>query len=595
MRFRRFMLGLFMTFTLIALEFAYMGMVLSGCTPLERAWPGDDIGVSEDDLSGYVPCHVSETRYPTVPVEFFQVYQGRRFYADGNHLGHDVALAEGTPVSPVGCGILRVYRPANGYGRLVVAVEHRLSKAVAFTNGLGEQVTTSQFITIYGHLRKSKDRAGLEGILGWMAGDKVGPQDVIGYVDDDAHNGDGVEHLHFGVRLQSALAASATDKAWFRGYDTVPSQRRWFSDPVLFMETFTAEGRSVFWHPAGTVVRGASGEDLWMLDSQGYRQQISPELAVAEGLASRAIVASEAELGCEALSTPYKSPREWHKVVKFSDASTVYEYEEPWQGTSRWAFVTYPAFLSWGWKDSDIAHWPAAKRDEILGHTIYQGLRTLRDGSLVKADEESEVSVVSDGLRLPIVDWPTFLALGYRAEQIVGVPKDVIEIVAGPKGPMITTDLLTLCVHPSLCLEDCPSPSEGGGEGFDDVPPGQVLFMYEGPVTGGAHEFQGMWDPSGPAFHDWVSETFALCPDTELDDHRLACLLDMPSGTANFLFTVRLPDGRWWGDKSCDPTGGCGDTLGTVTLLGPNGQIPYVFKNNGTGPEYWNGFVSLVP
>lgn len=104
-----------------------------------------------------------------------------------------------------------------------------------------------------------------------------------------------------------------------------------------------------------------------------------------------------------------------------------------------------------------------------------------------------------------------------------------------------------------------------------------------------------MWDPPGPVFYDWDPSTFALCPDGQSGDGELDCLLDMPSGTQNFVFTVHLPDGSWWGDWSCGYMGGCGAPIGTVTLTGPNGPMPYQYQSNGQGPDYKNGYVSFVP
>ncbi len=127
------------------------------------------------------------------------------------------------------------------------------------------------------------------------------------------------------------------------------------------------------------------------------------------------------------------------------------------------------------------------------------------------------------------------------------------------------------------------------------MPEGKVLFQYQGAVLSGKNEFQGMWDPPGPAFYDWVPSTFALCPDLVPGDGKLECLLDMPSGTQGFLFQVHLPDGSWWGDMSFDPQGGKGNTNGTVTLTGPKGGIPYILVSNGMGPFYMNGHAAVIP
>ncbi|MBU1348718.1 M23 family metallopeptidase [Patescibacteria group bacterium] len=582
---------------------------------------------AQDQFLEPVTCAVDAARYPTVPSDLDDIYVGRSFYADGNHLGHDIAYDEGTAIHPIACGTVRVYRPATGYGRLAVVIEHRLASPASFVNGRGEIVTISSFLTIYGHLRSTSDRNGTIGSLDIRDGDTVNPDDVIGYVDDDSHNGDGAEHLHFGVRLQGAKEAKAVDTSWFRGYDGSPSQRKWFADPVGFMATLTSSAVPTRWHPGGTVVVGEDGMP-WMVDTDAVRHRIPANVFAQELLHECAIDVFDAELACLEPGEPFVSPRADSRVMKFDDASTVYEYADYGDGGWRRAFITYDAFRSWGWTDADIAIWPSVQRDTFVSGTDDWGFRFMRDGSLVKSDASNEVSVVSDGRRLPIFDWSTFLALGYREERIVVIPDDVIELVAGPRGPLITSDLIQVCMHPSSCIDDCPPSTPGGGGvgggdggsgggepvpdgGFGgqsgqggsepvvdpvpDVPLGKVRFRYDGPVVPGLNQLQGMWDPPGPSFYGWTPSTFALCPDLVAGDGLLECLLDMPSGTVNVLFTVHLADGRWWGDMSYDTTGGQGSTIGTVTLTGPSGDIPYVLVSNGTGFLYMNGLVSVVP
>lgn len=585
---------------------------------------------NEDSLTGSPSCTLTAARYPTVPADITNIYAGRSFYADGNHLGIDIELPEGTPIHPIGCGVLRVYRPASGYGELVAVIEHKLASPITVQNGMGEQVSVTSFLSIYGHLRKTSDRNGT-GFLGLHAGDQVGPDDIIGYVNDNAHNGDGAEHLHLGIRLQTATQAAATETNWFRGYDTTPSQRKWFADPALFMPVLTANATVALWHPPGSFVRRLGDNTVWWIDQDLARRQVDLATVSSERLTGRTVDISDAEFGCYVPGPAFVSPRAGHQVMKFDDASTVYDYILG-VSASRQAFISYDAFLSWGWQDADIAIWPSSQRPTFFAMAPDHGLQMFRDGSLVKADGQSEVSVVSEGRRLPIADWPTFLALGYRSEDIVTVPADTIDLVAGPRGPLITKELIGYCAHPTTCIDNCGPPGSGGGEGgvggaggagsstaeassaavtvgssvastsssstgggMTSVPIGKLRFRYDGPVVAGLNQFQGMWDPPGPDFHDWNAATSALCPDAIPGDGSLECLLDAPSGTTNFLFTVHLPNGQWWGDMSDDPLGGHGSTVGTVSLEGPYGDIPYAFVSNGAGPDYMNGKVAFVP
>lgn len=161
-------------------------------------------------------------------------YRNRSFLSPPEHVGGDTAHREGTPITSIGPGKIVWYGPASGYGELTVVIEHDLLKPQPFPNGNGQIRRTRFFISIYGHLRPSKNRGGAR--LPWKVGDLVQIGDLIGYVNDDAHNGDGAEHLHFGIRLVSAEEAKAIDPGkWFRGYDYQGIHRETFASPDLVL------------------------------------------------------------------------------------------------------------------------------------------------------------------------------------------------------------------------------------------------------------------------------------------------------------------------------------------------------------------------
>ncbi len=204
----------------------FLSLLLQACAE------GEVDGTSEVPV--VATCTAGTLRPPVEEVLFAELYARRGFLADGNHLGRDVRLAEGTPVYPIGCGILRVYRAAQGYGTLVAVVEHLLPHSVQVTNGVGERVTITRFLSIYGHLRQTEGRSGSG--TGLAVGQQVRMDRPLGYVERDALNGDGAEHLHVGIRLQSMADAQREDpSAWFRGYDRSPSVRRSFADPATFL------------------------------------------------------------------------------------------------------------------------------------------------------------------------------------------------------------------------------------------------------------------------------------------------------------------------------------------------------------------------
>ena len=167
----------------------------------------------------------------------FDYYAGRSFFYDQNHLGADIHLTESTPVRAGVTGTIVEYRAAAGYGELVAVIEVDLGHALSFENAYGNSVSTSRVLWILGHLRSSRERGGEQ--LRWSVGDRVRPNDIIGYINDDAHNGDGAEHLHLGLRLQSARDAQATDPtAWFRGYEGTTNMGVYFGDPVAAINQY---------------------------------------------------------------------------------------------------------------------------------------------------------------------------------------------------------------------------------------------------------------------------------------------------------------------------------------------------------------------
>ncbi len=152
---------------------------------------------------------------------------GRLFYFDFNHLGMDIYVPEGDTVRAIYDGTIVHYDGGAGYGDLAVVIEHEYKE-----NWKGLRLPP-KFLSIYGHLRKQKIRD-VGPALHFNHGDKVRKGTVIGFINDDDHNGDGGVHLHFGIRLQSADEAKASDAGkWFRGYDNRDGKRlRYFLNPI---------------------------------------------------------------------------------------------------------------------------------------------------------------------------------------------------------------------------------------------------------------------------------------------------------------------------------------------------------------------------
>jgi murein DD-endopeptidase MepM/ murein hydrolase activator NlpD len=107
-------------------------------------------------------------------------YQGRTFLSPSNHLGEDSEHPHREPVFAIADGRVKEACRATGYGRVVV-VEHRLPDGSAVSS-------------IYGHL------CGHPGFPLAADGSRVKRGEIVGYIGHRSENGDGLEHLHLGIR-----------------------------------------------------------------------------------------------------------------------------------------------------------------------------------------------------------------------------------------------------------------------------------------------------------------------------------------------------------------------------------------------------------
>ncbi len=200
---------------------------------------------SQSQMDGFIlPADVMENGW--------QYYYSRSFYYDQNHLGADINLGEGVPIKAIATGKIVFYGPASSYGELLVAIEHTLPETINFLDANGSIKTTNSILSIYGHLRASQIRGGTQ--LTWSYGQIVQQGSIIGYINDDAHNGDGAEHLHLGIRLSNEVTAKSVDGSkWLRGYKinadgTNSGMQIYFTDPIPWILGLAQYQSSPSWH-----------------------------------------------------------------------------------------------------------------------------------------------------------------------------------------------------------------------------------------------------------------------------------------------------------------------------------------------------------
>lgn len=423
---------------------------LLGCESAEQE-PAGDYYASQEAL---VAVCGGSVRYPTTQTDFARLYNNRAFNASGYagaHLGHDVDYPVGTPIRPILCGKVVYYGPAGGYGTLVVAIEHTLNRAVSVTNGNGQKVLTTTFLSIYGHLR----REGISGAptLSFVAGQSVSTDQVIGYIQEDALNGDGSNHLHQGIRLQSMQQAQQVDgRYWLRGYDSSPSKRGYYADPVTFLRELSQSQVAITWHPPGAYLRDTAGEGFIVSLSGESLMRISELDSERMGYSQRPIPITQEERGCyrsvlsyvpRYLETPGNAPF----VGRSSLSPTVYQFYGGRDGLLyRESFISWEAFLSYGYTADDIGFFDTSEWGFLERTYTATRMARLAEGSLVKARGAPAIYVVSNGVRRPIFNWNTFQAFGYQLKDVYEIDGVTLDAVAGPLGSVLRLEDATRCV-----------------------------------------------------------------------------------------------------------------------------------------------------
>lgn len=140
------------------------------------------------------------------------------------------------------------------------------------------------------------------------------------------------------------------------------------------------------------------------------------------------------------------------------------------------------------------------------------------------------------------------------------------------------------------------SSSTGGAGLTTSILSSDLLHMhYAGPITG-KYILKGWWNALSSITSTW-DDAFSSrgCVDANITDNLFDCDILIPSGVQDVLFQINLPDGRYWGDMSYDPTGGKGAMIGTLTLSKGSMTLNYEMKANPEGSLYFMGYLPVVP
>lgn len=414
--------------------------------------------------------------------------------AYGHHLGVDSCVVKtpfGAVVEAVADGIVRITTDITfgGYGSdnssnpdyqgCVISLEHMLPNGQRFTSLLCHVQCESN--TIYDPVAKKGNP---------KVGQIVKRGDYIAHTGHYWHGAGQFtdwHHIHWAMRLGPFSAASYTKKdlaPYVRGYAPksefsanpqtgAPIHPEWL-DPLLILQAngdpVSVAAAEVKHLPSGTLVKAPDGT-YWLVLNEKTIAIVQPDVMYLDRYDPQgAVKVSQNALDCYAKAEPVQSLGKAWVYVRPGTNTVVIAFEKT---KTRHDFIRWEAFLSWGFSQADIIT-DAALISTLEKTYTPKGYRLLRPGTLVKADEETEVSAVTmDQTRRPIFSGDVFEKLyGPNWQRVVSVPKSVITAVAGPR-----EDALIDLAYIQSCSVKQPCPGgqpECGGGGSQVCAPGQV-------------------------------------------------------------------------------------------------------------------------
>ncbi|MCC7357804.1 M23 family metallopeptidase [Candidatus Uhrbacteria bacterium] len=268
-------------------------------------------------------------------------------------------------------------------------------------------------------------------------------------------------HLHWGMRKGPYVVTQKSDfvvgyalpSTFHYNVTTHAKEHETWLDPFVIVAAYGdpeyMAGTDVRFHPPGSLLKDSVGQ-LFVVKDDTHLAPLTDSVAISDRYdVAHAVLVTDQELSCYTMTDPVSSQG---AVLLYRRLNTSTVVMASLSTLQRQDFVRWEALLSWGFTASDVQTDPAVS---LASEALYvqSEQKKLRPGSLVKADNASEVCIVRpDGKRQPIASADVFEALGYVWEQVYSIPAEVLEVTAGERLPQsITWQNIHTCAVPTTC------------------------------------------------------------------------------------------------------------------------------------------------
>lgn len=362
-----------------------------------------------------------------------------------------------------------VYAPTSGIARVHLDATSDFGYHVNIDLGDGTYVVLGHFSEIFvsdGDEVATGQLLGYEGTTGGSTGDHI----HIGL-----HEGDASEDAANGVSIPTQYwAANASERGEATTFDSEDFVCGIASEGDAYDGDFYESQLLVpLWHPDGTLVKTGDNARVYVLEDGSARWIENEDVFWSRNFDfEEVVVISDEELNClgegeDMTATGWieagfdTEEQLWLFVGDSSDSD---RYRARVRGTG-WEAVMESWGLDYG--EDNYPDTYSGLSEYMLNWSPSDFYVGLRDGTLVKEEDSSDVWAISGGTALPIMSWETYLQMGYFNRTILTVEDGIVGEI----------EVVGSCSADQWCLDEDAVTTCGGG-----------LDLVSGGSTGGSSD-----------------------------------------------------------------------------------------------------------